>query len=141
MYILNKANFVDLGLPSGILWSKKSLYSFVNIPVNRSNFYIEVIHKIRNDGYLPTIENLEELRYCCTINEYKKDRRMFVIRSKINNNYLIMYSGFYLLHSPDHLQNIEKIDEILNPNINHFNIFPKPFPDISPFFIRLIKKK
>ncbi len=154
MDILNKANFVDLGLPSGILWSKKPIHSynamtamnygdFGAIGDNKKNIIQKIIDgEMKN--YLPTIEYIEELRNNCTIKEYRKDWNLFIIRSKINKNYLILYGGYYLLNEPKDSQNFGEIDDLL---VFHQPIFietdfkfKKPVSNITPFFIRLIKR-
>lgn len=151
MDILNKTNFVDLGLPSGILWSKKPLYSYNAMSSIQNSLSLnknkEIIQKIKDGkmmNNLPTIKFIEELRNNCDIKEYRKDWNLFIIRSKVNKNYLVLYGGYYLMNEPENFQNFGEIDDLL---IFHSPIFietdfkfKKSVSNITPFFIRLIKK-
>jgi len=81
-------DFVDLGLPSGTLWSYRDFYRTKSI----SKFQ-RFVHDFHFKNLIPKYEQIEELTKFCNIKWYNKG--FFLIRSKINTNSIMLCSNSY----------------------------------------------
>lgn len=87
---MKEINYVDLGLPSGIMWS--DCY-------NSGNVFYEDLVLLTDEKYksllnkLPTINDFEELRNSCKVKEYSKGRYKFLLVTGPNGNKIRVFSG------------------------------------------------
>ena len=115
-------DFIDLGLPSGTLWSYRDFYR----TNKRLVFFEDCVPNFYLSNLLPTKNQFIELGKFCNVKKYND---FYLFTSKINGNKLILFDGYYqtVLYTVN-------IDEIICPATTKF--YPRYF-----WCLRLVKKK
>lgn len=81
-------DFIDLGLPSGTLWSYRDFYRTNKGLVFSENYE----HTFHLSDLLPTENQFIELSKFCNVKKYND---FYLFTSKINGNKLILFDGYY----------------------------------------------
>ena len=121
-------DFIDLGLPSGTLWSYRDFYRTKNISefqVFISNFHFK--------NLIPKYEQVEELTKFCNIKWYN-NKGLCLVKSKINTNSIMLCSNTYFQVTSNINCNI--LLTVTLESIMFTSITIKDF-----FSLRLVKKK
>ena len=103
-------DYIDLGLPSGTLWSYRDFYR----TGKRVKFDIYVDSSFYLTSLIPTEDQFKELGKFCNVKKYNG---FYLFTSKINNSKLILFDGYYKIKF--NTININ-IDEIICPATTKF---------------------
>jgi hypothetical protein len=115
-------DYIDLGLPSGTLWSYRDFYRTgerIKFDIYYdSNFYLTSL--------IPSKGQFLELSEFCSVKKYNN---FYLFTSKINGNKLILFDGYYKVIN----SNAINIDKIICPATTKFYCR-------SYWCLRLVKK-
>lgn len=118
-------DFIDLGLPSGTLWSYRDFYRTDKKLV----FFEDYVPNFYLSDLLPTKDQFIELGKFCNVKKYND---FYLFTSKINGNKLILFDGYYGYYQT--VFYVMNIDEIICPAAIKF--YPRYF-----WCLRLVKRK
>lgn len=115
-------DFIDLGLPSGTLWSYRDFYR----TKERLRFKDYINSQFHLTSLIPSIYQFLELGVFCNVKKYNN---FYLFTSKINGNKLILFDGYYKVINSYTIN----IDETICPATTKF---------YSRFYwcLRLVKK-